>query len=567
MTKHLSQEELLRYLDGELSKSAMQTIAAHLQACWSCNVEFDRLKEHIAAILDAETNFTGPSAPPPRPWPRLDKRLDEAMDRATTPLWKRLFPIPERHVRWRMAYGLAGLALTLVVLSVLRPEPVSAREALRRAAEADTARLTISGRQVARQRVRVRRTARRAASARDTQLEAWQTTKAAYWNSGADPVSAELRARYQANGLDAALPLSPQTVESWVKIAGAEPSASETRESIDVQVVSAATGKEDGLEGVALHVRRDGWHVDEMTLSFADVTYRIVEEESVVLTRANVPPDVLALLEPQTAPREAPASAPALATGRDGARSNLDDLEMEIRHDLHTAGADLDGSLEISQSPPDEVVVNASRLPAEMREKVAALLGKRSGARVELHEPATAGSDGRITRIIPPAASPSDRSDPRLTRFLESENTPPNYVRFVLENSNNVLTRLHALRSLAMRWPPEQEARLSSGAKARLRAIVENHAKATRLAAAELSQRIAPLVTHFGHTISAESAVTVEGPWQQAGVSGLAAAQRTDRTLRSLLTTSEMPLSPDEGIPMLVQGMRDLDRAVRVLPE
>ena len=568
MTRHLCQEELLRYLDGELSKTAMRTTAAHLQACWSCQVEFDRLKEHIADILDAETNFPKPSLPPPRPWPRLDARLDAAMDRAATPFWQRLFAFPQRPVRMRLAYGLAALTLTLIAVSVWQPETVSAREALRRAVEADTARLSLDAHQVARQRVRVRRTARRMPSAGETRLEAWQTMKAAWWSSGADPVSAELRARYQANGLDAALPLSPRAVEFWVKIAGSEPSSSGNRESIDLRVVSIAPPKRGELESVALHLRRKDWHVHEMTLSFTDVTYRIMEDESAILPRANVPPDVLALLEPQTAPRESAAGARELAAVRGPAPSNnLDDLEMEIRYDLHTAGADLDGSLEISQHPPGRVMVNASQLPPEMKERIAVLLGQRPGAQVELNEPATAVPLGRTTRIIPPAGPASGGSDPRLTRFLEGGGVPENYVRSVLESSNTVLTRLYALRSLAMRWPADQEARLSSVAGTRLLTMAKDHAKAARLAASELSQRIAPLFTYFGQNRPSEPVETAVVPWQQASASGLAAAQRTDRTLRSLLTTSETPLSPDQGIPQLQQAIRDLERAALALPE
>jgi anti-sigma factor RsiW len=79
VTRHLSKEQLLRHLDGEMSISGMRRAAAHLQACWSCQVEFNRLKEHIAAIIDAHVNVFSPSLPPPGiPWPRLEPRLERA---------------------------------------------------------------------------------------------------------------------------------------------------------------------------------------------------------------------------------------------------------------------------------------------------------------------------------------------------------------------------------------------------------------------------------------------------------------------------------------------------------
>jgi anti-sigma factor RsiW len=85
MTGHLSKEQLLRHLDGEMSISGMRRTAAHLQACWSCQVEFSRLKEHIAAIIDAHVSVFSQSLPPPHaPWPRLEPRLKQA--RRSNPL-------------------------------------------------------------------------------------------------------------------------------------------------------------------------------------------------------------------------------------------------------------------------------------------------------------------------------------------------------------------------------------------------------------------------------------------------------------------------------------------------
>ena len=90
MTNHSSREQLLRYLDGELSSSAMRKTAAHLQACWSCQVEFDRLKQHIALIVDAEAEVFGPSLPPPpKPWPRIEPRLEKARQ-SSIPFWRKL---------------------------------------------------------------------------------------------------------------------------------------------------------------------------------------------------------------------------------------------------------------------------------------------------------------------------------------------------------------------------------------------------------------------------------------------------------------------------------------------
>jgi hypothetical protein len=91
MTNHLPLKQLLRHLDGELSKSTMRKTIEHLQACWLCQVELDRLREHIATIVDAQTEVFDPSlAQPPKPWPHLEPRLDRAAAEFGIPVWKKL---------------------------------------------------------------------------------------------------------------------------------------------------------------------------------------------------------------------------------------------------------------------------------------------------------------------------------------------------------------------------------------------------------------------------------------------------------------------------------------------
>jgi hypothetical protein len=207
----------------------------------------------------------------------------------------------------------------------------------------------------------VKKTTRVASVESPARLESWKSVTATYWNSAADPVLADLENRYKSNGLAAALPLSPPSVESWIRIAGGEPTSSNKGESIDVQVVSTEKGRESGLEAVGFRIGRQNWHLDEITLSFEDADYQIKEEETLVLAKNEVPSDVMRFLEPVQpssrvvatslpAPNVASASAPVL---------DLDDLEMAVQSDLHSIGADLGESIEISTRPPDRLLVDA----------------------------------------------------------------------------------------------------------------------------------------------------------------------------------------------------------------
>jgi len=119
MTGHLSKEQLLRHLDGELSISGMRRAAAHLQACWSCQVEFSRLKEHIAAIIDAHVNVFSPSLPPPRaPWPRLEPRLKRVRRSNPLLLWRKAISFRVASWRTQFAVGVLISALALILFRV-----------------------------------------------------------------------------------------------------------------------------------------------------------------------------------------------------------------------------------------------------------------------------------------------------------------------------------------------------------------------------------------------------------------------------------------------------------------
>ena len=565
MTRHLSQEQVLRHLDGELSKLATWKTERHLCACWSCQVEFGRLKEQIAAILDADTAVFGPSLPPPpKPWSRLEPRLEQKMRENRVPFWKKV-PLAGRALRTQLVYGGAALVLTLAAFSVwVSVKPASAKEVLQRAIAADEGRLAITEQQMVRQRVRVKKTKHLAPYEHATRLESWKSNESTYWKSGDDPVNAELLELYKANGLASALPLSPAVVETWAKIAGGEPSASHNRESFEVQIVSNPQAAARGLEEVSLHVQRQNWHLDEMTLFFIDATYQITEEESSIVARNDVPSDVMTFL----APPEPNPIQPAQGVTRTVAPTvNLDDLEMAVRCDLHSIGADLGEGIEISARTPGQVLVDVWQASPHTKERVLRLLANRPGVELEFRAPDADRLSGQgAAKTIPQTAAPPVPPDQRLIAFFRSAEAEENFTRSVLEACNNVLDHLHALGNLAGRWPSPQESRISSDSKIHLESMVRDHAREILRATLDIEKQLDPLIKNFGAPVRENVPAPAGSSWQDASASGLDAARRLDRILRSLLSTSDAPLSPEDALPGLQRGLRDLKLAARQLP-
>jgi hypothetical protein len=433
--------------------------------------------------------------------------------------------------------------------------PVFAKDVLARVTTSDGKRLSITNRHVVRQRVRIVRTSRSSA-ARTARVASWSSSKATYWESG-EPVGAELLERYASYGLRSALPLSPTSMQTWVQAAGAEMSASRDRGAIRVEVASEGTGMAHGLERVSLHVKEKDWHLDEMTLAFADATYQITEEESAVVAREQVPPDVMAHLEPAE-PRTLSTVAPESVSVPVASPLNLDDLEMSVRYDLHQIGADLREAIEIIPQPPDRLRVEALQVSPETRDRLAALLGNKPGVQLDFPDPGSRERTPNATRIVPQAGGSPAAADASLAAYFGSAEAQENYTRLVLEASDTLLSHLYALQELATRWPEDHEPRLSASARSRLDAMVRDHALEVEKAASSLHKELVPLLSQAGLPVSGSASVQVRVPWREEARSGLDAALRINRTLRSLLTTSDSPLTAEQALPRLRQDLDEL---------
>ena len=313
MTDHLTRERLLLYVDGELPRSAMAETKEHVQSCWSCRVELDRLEEDIGVILDAHNQVFMPSLPdPPQPWPRIEPRLYATEGSHRRPfLWRRIAPIAAAVLRPPYTFATAALVMLLIIsLITLQVTPVSAEEVLRRVEAADARRLVVTPREVICQRVRVRKVGRDASGAETSTLESWKASESSYWNLGQDAVNSELLKRYQANGIATSLLLSSVAIKSWVRLAGSAPVVSrEDDGTLNIRLVSNGLARSRGLEEVSFHVQPQDWRVNELELSFSDVAFDITEESLALVDKARVPPLILAALEPADLSLRAPVIA------------------------------------------------------------------------------------------------------------------------------------------------------------------------------------------------------------------------------------------------------------------
>ncbi len=105
---------------------------------------------------------------------------------------------------------------------------------------------------------------------------------------------------------------------------------------------------------------------------------------------------------------------------------------------------------------------------------------------------------------------------------------------------------------------------LSAGVKSTLRVTVGDHVRAVLEESSRMRKELALLLDHFGNP-TPEPAPSQGISWREASRTALDAARRVDQTLRSLLTNSDSPLSIEQALPRLRQGLGDLQDAAKEL--
>jgi hypothetical protein len=99
---HISDQELLLELEGELSARAVKDVRTHLAACWTCRARRQELEDSIAAFVRAQHRTLDADLPPiagPRALLRAQLRhLSDAKGRS----WAYWFRVP-RKLTWSLA--------------------------------------------------------------------------------------------------------------------------------------------------------------------------------------------------------------------------------------------------------------------------------------------------------------------------------------------------------------------------------------------------------------------------------------------------------------------------------
>ncbi len=421
---HPLDDELLSYVDGELTAEEATKVRVHLEACWSCRTRSEKLQETIAAFIAYRGQVLKPASEPPNRWrtfhTKLHRVAEESGKRPFLASWRDFLARPFLASRLPLALA-ASLCLALLIAAFLtrsgKPPVVLASELLSRSAEGQAAQIRAVLKPVVYQKLRVRRMvplrSNQPAQEESTTLEIWNNPLGGQvrvsgegWSEipGSNPHSRphstvtgkpllqahaasalweELEETYRANRMEWRRPLSAASYQAWRAQVGDKYERVETStlpdgsKAVRLKTVPEGPVPNGGIAEAGLLLRAKDLHPLEETLRVkaegGDREYELAELNFHVVSLDTLGPYVF-VEPPLFAAVTRPVVQPALALP---SPAELADAEIEARVALHHASADLGEPVEIVRSPREVEVRGLVDTEQRKTELLAVLQGIR----------------------------------------------------------------------------------------------------------------------------------------------------------------------------------------------
>jgi len=625
---HLSDKQLLLYVDGELASRETARVRTHLQACWTCRARLGDLEIAIKDLIAFRSQVLLPIVPtPPDPWAGMENRFEE-LDKVVPRRsfveqltgFLRFTVLPPR----RLVFGLLMVLAVLALICLPSQRAITASELLARVRAAQTAEFRKVHAPVLHQRLRVRRDVTGSGERSTSDYDSWEDqSRGRFRQTGSSAaVLAELRAICTTNQLDWQSPLSAAAYSRWrdslpvkqdtvapAKVAtgagaaaGGEGLALTTSASSQI-TDQTSTGDPDSnrLIRAELVVRTTDWHPVAERLWVNGREYEIAELDYKVLPLSEVDAVVFAdqaEAEPVRAPQPrlsevAVSPAPRLP--------DPDETEMAVRYGLHQLDADLGEPVEIRRIAGGEILVDASEVSPQLRATLKEKFSALPNTQLEFEKAAScetclapSPTGAEETSSPPLTVLPTVNSnEKRLEEIFGEPSAQESFTRDVITLSGDALSHCFALRNLALRYPPQAEAGLTPVARNELHEMVEDHFAVLAEGLSHLQGLLRPLL----EALSGSGAADAEpergsevregtarsgmpdgrgagdpsgdsGPsWQSRSFQILATMQKADLLVRSLLTSTNNPLPADQIIPPLRQALSEQQKTLKQYKE
>ena len=519
---HPDGDTLVRYCDGELNSADTARVRRHLEACWECRAETDRIQKTISACVEYRQSVLREHLPPPpEPWTDIYRQMDRIDAQAAPPsLFRRVVGSlrTAAHPRFAIPAGAAAALLLGVVLFRETPS-AQAAELLQRAAQAERT----APKKSKRLQIRTR-------TARFTRLLP---------AAGPSPVAA----LFEAARYDWQDPLSPRSYGAWRESLPAKTDeVTEERDSFRIRT-QTPSGE---LREASMTLRRSDLHAIQGTFVFRN-------REWVELTELEPEATQSAAVEPVPAPAPTLPSSPSPAAETPAPLPlATESEELKVWAMLHRLQADLGEPVEVTRAG-GKVRVSGIGLAAERQQELTAGLGALPNVEVRFTEPATspalpsnaAGSSTLKAGVSPLASA--------LERYLGNRSLLDQMAADAFDRADTLMAHAHAIRRLESRFPRASLSEMPPQDASLFTAIERDHLTALAAQTGVLERQLQPALASLGGSAS---------PLAAPG-DVFAAARALERSLAMLFGSAEAEGDPRELPSRVLSDLAHLQSLAR----
>jgi hypothetical protein len=590
--EHPSEDELLCFIDGELSPKLIEGLRSHLDACWHCRNRAEKFQAAISRFVDYRSQVMQPLIESSDNWSGFGSKLrNQTADRIPPTFWERWqsawrrFRLSLPTIDARVARLTTISALTIILgfagvyfLLISTSRIVSAEELINLAAQSRENELKNTDQPVLYQQLRVRR--RNARGEETSNVEIWQDIDnlrirkvvSPQADNNAMPVLTDLEHILRANNYEPP-PLSVVGFRAWrERLADKHDTVEQLRTDDDVAAIRlktevAATTENGRITSSELIVRAADYHPIEQKFTvnstdgpqefeFRETSFAVMSLNSlnpgffvdstpmVVSARPSPKPSIAESPEANVSEPGAPNAA---VTGASANAVASADLEVGVLNLLHNAGADLGEQVEVRRTPNGPIVVSGVVDTPERKGQILNALGSvkdNPAVRIQISTVAEYLARQKQGKPTPRPSVESvevegdtfpAEADLR-ARFNDDANVKAFAARMT-GRSSQAMNYLWAMKRLKSQFSLAELQKLTPEARAKWLGVIRSYARSYQNEIAGLKRELQPVFGGSGGGGSA-GAINSDAELLQTIDQLFAAGSGTNQAVRGSLTTS-----------------------------
>ncbi|MBL8202956.1 MAG: hypothetical protein JNM09_01910 [Blastocatellia bacterium] len=525
------ENELLAFLDEELSPQRQAEIRQQLAADWELRANLAKLERRVEQFVDATAHVREVDEPLPLDdlWRDFSARLEATSVR---PAWQaRVAGWWQTEFRLRVLIGATACLLVVAALSFLlwqSERPVSAQEFLQRSTQAEAASLQRVGAPVVYRKIQVKRSGTNESAT----WESWHDVERTQFRQRLADVKkkpallAEVEAILTANQFDPQRPLSAAAFAAWRnRIPRQAESVARNNDGLMLTTTATAPHAVNTIIAATLTVRRSDWHAialqlqvqgerESRSFELRETSFEILSAQA-LNDFAEATPALSVLANPSPSPSleptASPSASPSASTTAALAAIASATLEVEVLERLNQVNALLGEQLNVTRTANGQLKIDGLvETDARKSELLRALQAVASNPAVKIEISTVTEAQTRQAqsssprKVIVQDAQVAQQAIPVETelrnhftaRGLTGERLEQEIQRFaaqVCNRSSRARAHALALKQIADRFSAAQLQTQDQATRERWQALLHQHAQGFRREWQQLRQQLQPI--------------------------------------------------------------------------